>query len=92
MNIKITADKGITPREIDILIAEEKELYRTQGKKLAEINFTLEKDEIVIKSYACSPIRRIRRITGYLSEEHNFNAAKQAELHNRVNHFCPQCG
>lgn len=30
--------------------------------------------------------RRVRRITGYLSDESSFNNAKQAELHDRVSH------
>jgi len=33
-----------------------------------------------------SEIRRIRRITGYLSTEDRFNDAKKAELHSRVKH------
>ena len=53
---------------------------------MAEVNLTLENDEIIIKSYAASPIKRIRRITGYLSEEHNFNDAKQDELRDRITH------
>lgn len=33
-----------------------------------------------------SQVRRIRRITGYLSTEERFNSAKQAELHDRKTH------
>ena len=32
-------------------------------------------------------IKRIRRITGYLSDVTNFNSAKRAELKDRVVHF-----
>jgi ribonucleoside-triphosphate reductase len=32
-------------------------------------------------------VRRVRRITGYLSTIDHFNDSKQAELHNRVAHF-----
>ena len=35
-------------------------------------------------------IRRIRRITGYLSIEERFNAAKRHELHDRRPHFLPR--
>ncbi len=35
----------------------------------------------------CGDIRRIRRITGYLSTVDRFNAAKQAELHDRHSHL-----
>ena len=88
MNIKVTSDPQITQKEIDSILKEEKQLYSMKNKTLAEVELTLENDEIIVKSYEASPIRRIRRITGYLSEEHNFNAAKQAELHNRVSHTC----
>jgi ribonucleoside-triphosphate reductase len=37
-------------------------------------------------SCGSNDIRRIRRITGYLSTEDRFNDAKKAELHNRVKH------
>jgi ribonucleoside-triphosphate reductase len=37
-------------------------------------------------SSGSNDIRRIRRITGYLSTEDRFNDAKKAELHNRVKH------
>lgn len=88
MNINIISDPKISQTEIGFIVAEEQKLYLAQDKILAEIELTLENDEIIVKSYEASPIRRIRRITGYLSEEHNFNAAKQSELHNRVSHTC----
>ena len=84
--IKIIADPAISQEEVEAIIAEEKVLYSNIGKKLAEVNLTLENDEIIIKSYAASPIKRIRRIPGYLSEEHNFNDAKQDELRDRITH------
>lgn len=37
-------------------------------------------------SCGSTDIRRIRRITGYLSTEDRFNEAKKAELHSRVKH------
>lgn len=92
MNIQITCDPGISQNEVESIVAEECGFYASHGKELAEIELKLENDEILIKSYERSPIKRIRRITGYLSEEHNFNAAKQSELHNRVQHFQTKCG
>lgn len=86
MQIKITSDPQISPKELKKILNEEKALYIAQGKTLAEIELSLADDEIIVKSYAASPIRRIRRITGYLSEEHNFNNAKQAELSERISH------
>lgn len=40
----------------------------------------------VCPSCGSDDIRRIRRITGYLSTEDRFNDAKRAELHSRVKH------
>ncbi|NMD43240.1 MAG: hypothetical protein GYA86_08045, partial [Firmicutes bacterium] len=37
-----------------------------------------------------SAIRRIRRITGYLSTDDRFNAAKRGELKERRPHFTPR--
>lgn len=44
----------------------------------------LEEDEC--PSCGSTDIRRIRRITGYLSTEDRFNEAKKSELHDRVKH------
>jgi hypothetical protein len=65
---------------------EELELWADKGKKLGQVTIELDGDEVVIKSLEHSPIRRIRRITGYLSEVGNFNDAKRAELKARVTH------
>lgn len=92
MNIQITCDPGISQKEAESIVAEERNYYAARGKDLAEIELKLENEEILVKSYERSPIKRIRRITGYLSEEHNFNAAKQSELHHRVQHFQIKCG
>lgn len=35
--------------------------------------------------------KRVRRITGYLSDETAFNNAKRAELHDRVSHASVCC-
>lgn len=42
--------------------------------------------ELEIRAYEKSPIKRIRRITGYLAEVDCWNDAKQAELKDRVAH------
>lgn len=87
MCIQIHADKHITKDEINTILSEEMALYAKRGEELAELSLTLDAaDEIVIKSYKKTPIKRIRRVTGYLSEEHNFNNAKHQELTDRIQH------
>ena len=84
--IKVVADPAITNDEINQLVAEEKKMWETQNKKLAEVKLMLEGDEIVVHSVERSPIRRVRRITGYLSSIDNFNDAKAAECKARTKH------
>ena len=52
-----------------------------------QIELSIEQDEVVVKATEKSPIRRVRRITGYLSTIERFNDPKQAELNHRVTHF-----
>lgn len=85
-NIKIIAQDGITEEEINSILTEEKVLWHAKGKEIAEIHLTLDNEEIIVKSFEKSPIKRIRRITGYLSEQTNFNDGKIAELHDRYKH------
>ncbi len=76
----------MNPKEAAVYLSEEQELWRAKGKELGKMILTLDGDEVVINSFEKSPIKRIRRITGYLSESGNFNSAKQAELDARVVH------
>ena len=62
-------------------------LWREKGKTLAKIQITRYGDDIVIAAHERSPIRRVRRITGYLSNIDNFNDAKKQECEKRVSHF-----
>lgn len=85
--IKVVADPSITSEEIAQLVAEEKRLWGNQNKVLAEVKLILDGEEIVIHAVERSPIRRVRRITGYLSSIDNFNDAKAAECKDRANHI-----
>ena len=87
-NISITHPDEMKPIEVegyaDSEIALWEEKYPT--KKLACILLTLEGDEVSIKARDKQWIRRIRRITGYLSEVDNFSDHKKAELDARKTH------
>lgn len=85
--IEVTAAEDLAPEEIQSLVESEQAAWKAKGKKLASVDLSLDKGEVVIKSQEYSPIRRIRRITGYLSTTDRFNDAKQAELHERVSHL-----
>ncbi|MBP2643836.1 MAG: hypothetical protein H6Q67_1723 [Firmicutes bacterium] len=64
---------------VDLEIAE----WRKNSKPIDTITLTIEGDGIIIETHEKSPIRRIRRITGYLSEVSNFNDSKRQELSDR---------
>ncbi|SMD08853.1 anaerobic ribonucleoside-triphosphate reductase [Sporomusa malonica] len=86
-DVKVVAESGITEEEIRAIVDEELQLWKRKGKELAEVQLTIEGEEIVVKAVERSPIKRVRRITGYLSTEDRFNSAKQAELSDRRAHI-----
>ncbi|MBP2652615.1 MAG: anaerobic ribonucleoside triphosphate reductase [Firmicutes bacterium] len=59
--------------------------WEEKGKRLESVSLSLDNEDVVITAREWSHIRRIRRITGYLSEVTNFNDAKRAELSDRTN-------
>lgn len=85
-DVLVSYPTEISPQEAAAYLADEQREWRAKGKELGKMVLTLEGNEVVIHSSEKSPIKRIRRITGYLSESSNFNSAKQAELDARVIH------
>jgi hypothetical protein len=86
-DIKITVIGGqLEQEEIDAYIAHAKEKY--PDRKVNGLEIELDGDYVNIK-YDLEPIPfdRIRRITGYLvGTLDRFNAAKRAEVEDRVKH------
>lgn len=85
-SVKITADPALTAEEVAAVVNEEIRQWQERGKQLGAVSLTLEGDEIVIRATERSPIRRVRRITGYLSTLEQFNDAKRAECGDRIEH------
>lgn len=85
--IEITHDDDITMEELTEYINQERQIWEAKGKVVGKINIKLAGDEVEIESSAKSNIKRVRRITGYLSDSDNFNDAKRAELNNRYKHM-----
>jgi len=86
MQIQVVVNSEIDEIQKEQIIAEEKERFEKMGKELSKVEITVNGDEITIKSFEKSPIRRVRRITGYMSTVDKFNAAKVDELNDRVIH------
>lgn len=86
--IHIAADPSFTSDEIAMLVAEEQAIWGEQNKAIAYMEIARDGEEVVISAAEKSPIRRVRRITGYLSNIDNFNDAKKQECEKRVVHAC----
>lgn len=88
--MEIINNAGIEEDELKLLVQEEVEHYSgfaKYKKGIQAIEFNV-KDGEVWSTVTPVPaeIVRVRRITGYLSKEQNFNDAKLAELKDRVSH------
>ena len=89
MKVIVDGDVNITEKIKNDIVAEEVHYWQSQGKEVGEVRISKDKDndaKVVIASLPKSPIKRVRRITGYLSAVENFNDAKRAELKDRVKH------
>lgn len=86
--MKIVTAEKLSQEELQKIVDEEKAYWAEKGKELGEVHIRRDKEngDLVVTSYPTSPITRIRRITGYLSNQNNFNAAKRAELADREKH------
>lgn len=84
--VTVIADENLAQKEIELLVSAEIEEWKKLGKEMASISLELDGQEVLIHAVEKSPIRRVRRITGYLSNIENFNDAKRAECLDRVVH------
>jgi anaerobic ribonucleoside-triphosphate reductase activating protein len=82
--VELVVRGEIAEVQVREILEEEKARFAARGKKLARVELTADGEEVVIRATELSPIRRVRRITGYLAPTDNWNAAKQAELRDRV--------
>lgn len=84
--IYVEADCSIPEETVLQEVAQERANWLTLGKPLGMIQMHVDDGGIVIESYERSPIRRVRRITGYLSNIDSFNDAKKQEAKSRIAH------
>lgn len=89
MKVIIDGDVNITEKFKNDIVAEEVHYWQSQDKEVGEVRISKDKDndaKVVIASLPKQKIKRVRRITGYLSAVENFNDAKRAELNDRAVH------
>lgn len=82
--VELVVRGEIAEAQIREILEEEKARFAARGKKLARVELTADGDEIIVRATELSPIKRVRRITGYLAPTDSWNAAKQAELRDRA--------
>jgi len=83
--VRVTYTDDISDQEAAVYANQEIAEWKGQHKQIDYMMIKIDGNEVVIEAHERSPIRRIRRITGYLSEVSNFNDGKRAELIDRTN-------
>jgi anaerobic ribonucleoside-triphosphate reductase activating protein len=87
-NVKITKPDDMSDEEATIYLEQQYQSIADElDNRIAEIIITLEHNEVVLKGKQKNHIRRVRRVTGYLSQSDNFNPSKSAELAARQTHI-----
>ena len=81
-NVKINCNIEISEQEARSYFI----LMKSPEKRLVELDIIIEGDQVNLKPHY-DTIVRVRRITGYLSNVNNFNAAKKSEQSDRVKHL-----
>ena len=81
-NVKVNCNEEINEKEA----AEYVNLMKSPEKRLVELDIKIKDDDVLLTPHY-DTIVRVRRITGYLSNVKNFNAAKKSEQSDRVKHF-----
>ena len=81
-NVKVNCNEEINEKEA----AEYVNMMKSPEKRLVELDIKIKDDDVLLTPHY-DTIVRVRRITGYLSNVKNFNAAKKSEASDRVKHF-----
>ena len=85
--LPVTAPNSIGIDEVKTIIAEERLQWQATGKEPGRCDIYIDGEYVCIKTVEKSPVRRVRRICGYLTQMENFNDAKKAELKARRAHY-----
>ena len=84
--VKLSFPDEMDGNEAQVYAADEMIQWEKECKKLGEIVVSIDGEEVEIKGFEKSPIQRLRRITGYISNINNFNDAKLEEAAERQVH------
>lgn len=85
--VAVTADPTLSNEEVVAIVDAEIQEWAKRSKTLSRVELSIDGDEVIVRAVEKSPVRRVRRITGYLSSVDNFNDAKRAECEDRKAHI-----
>lgn len=85
--IPVMCPEGLTEDEFQTICADEVEIWKAKQRAISSIDISVDGNELVVFTREKSPIKRLRRITGYLSDLTSFNDAKKAEEAQRYKHM-----
>ena len=87
LGIPVTVLGAVSLAEANVLVSKEVALNDPQKRKITYIEITeVSSEEVDIKVTTEGAVKKLRRITGYLSDINNFNDPKRAELADRLVH------
>lgn len=84
--VRVSADPALSNSEVTALVLDEIDQWARRTKTLGAVELSLDGECVIIRGTEKSPIRRVRRITGYLSTVEQFNDSKRAEVNDRKTH------
>ncbi len=85
--IPVLCPEGLTDKYFQAICIEEIKIWAARQRAISSIDISIDGDELVVFTREKSPIKRVRRITGYLSVLDSFNDAKKVETTDRVSHL-----
>ena len=87
LGVPVTVLGAVSLAEANVLVSKEVALNDPQERKITYIEITeVSSEEVDIKVTTEGAVKKLRRITGYLSDINNFNDPKRAELADRLVH------
>ena len=87
LGIPVAVLGAVSLAEANVLVSKEVALNDPQERKITYIEITeVSSEEVDIKVTTEGAVKKLRRITGYLSDINNFNDPKRAELADRLVH------
>lgn len=87
--VKVEFPDDVAFHEVEEIANDEMREWSKNNKHISrvEVKHADDNETFEVTAFERSPIRRIRRITGYCVNIDNWNAAKKEELAQRTTHF-----